>query len=354
MPTNAETYLLTQQLELNCENHEIFNNKWKFAIFHSLRVSNTEVNLTIEWTLHNEWNIQHHFRSAKQVVKRNKMELLHYTINRIDDVNAEIRATFINQNLNDGHPNEVTFLYNQRGFLNELWDRQYPPGRSILFNQEECEIIYNASLDELNDDKNEKPNALIPDPNPTHFKFHVLSGLLSAVQPLYNAMQEDSHKAYYETVIGAAIFYLPLDVKNHFSGFISINAIRSYLRCERIVRDHMIPRRLAARMLLTDQIPNGAGLMDAFNTVYAKFMYVSVYENILLVNYFNNYNNYDDALIALNIDKFPVNVEDKFNTNRELTGYLRYLMERVNEEQINIEEIDTDTATTHLNYFRNQ
>jgi hypothetical protein len=170
----------------------------------------------------------------------------------------------------------------------------------------------------------------------------VLKKLLRCSQTIYKDLIDLKEKAFLETIIGAAIFYLPNRVNEHFSGYISLEAIKSHLNSGKMVKDHMMPRRYSAASVLNPEYSLDNLIAD-FHNQFASFMYVTSQENKRLVNYEDD--SYDNALIRLGIEKFPRNEKEKF-THSELFLFLKYLRE--NEIQIN----SFSDATSALENFR--
>ncbi len=361
--TREQIYLITEQLVVNCVSNALYNRCWDFAIYKSLLASNCNDHSPIEWTKYNQWKINHNMRATKTIAKKNNGRLTAFEIINATTTRCLIKAEFISQE----QTSTTMFEYSLDAFAPDLWRFQNPLGDTILKNEQECNILFTASLSELHpaiEPLNHQHEIIIEPINyqleiavevveaetlnsETHLKFHVLKEIIDALKPCYLAKVDESEKAYFETIIGAAIFYLPTSV-NHFSGYISIGAIKSYLKDGKKVRDHISPRKFVARKLLSEPSVSAEALMNDYYNSYAQFMYVAPSENSLLVNYYENHSTYDDALVALQIEKFPANQDNKFESNNELVRFLRFI------EDQDINSIDLAITTALLPQFRNQ
>jgi hypothetical protein len=114
-------------------------------------------------------------------------------------------------------------------------------------------------------------------------KFTALYNIVIGIQEAYNN-SNSTEKSFYETVVGAAVFYLPSDRQKLFSGMISVNAatIAPSQRCA----EHMYPRKVSAEKLLkidwsTYASPVDA-LIDLYYTELGRYHYVTKKENTAL------------------------------------------------------------------------
>ena len=104
-------------------------------------------------------------------------------------------------------------------------------------------------------------------------------------------------KAVIQTTMGAMIFYMPQRVNDSWSKRISH---KCFLKCVREgnkkkVKDHEIPRKLAAKLCLERDEPF---TLDKFSQQYwcrfSSFTYVTSEENMRLVNWYLDENNQDE------------------------------------------------------------
>ena len=159
-----------------------------------------------------------------------------------------------------------------------------------------------------------------------NMKFTALHNLVEHMRGIYVETTDPHQRSFLEVVLGAAIFYLP-SLHAHFNGYISVNALKGFLRKERKVKDHIYPRKLAARELLANPMTL-EDLKNRYHDYLATYMYITSEENGLLVNYYEDHENHDQAMEALQIVKFPTNEAEKFSSHRELDNFLKDLNPR--------------------------
>jgi len=154
-------------------------------------------------------------------------------------------------------------------------------------------------------------------------KFIALNNLLDQIRETYHQTEEPNQRSYLEVVLGAAIFYLP-SLNSHFNGFISVAALKGYLKGERRVKDHIYPRKRAARELFSKKI-TVEELTERYTNNLALYMYITSSENSRLINYYEYYEDHDKAMEALGIEKFPTNIKEKFKSHTELNKFIEFL-----------------------------
>ena len=304
--------------------HEEARPTWKSAIYCALLKSKSE-DFDIKWTKYNEWSLAHQLRACKSSSKKQNLYIDYLNISGCNKTNVIINVTF--------NPNEIIKItLDESHFIKGLWEIENPNQVTILLNKEEAELIFELI----------KSFCIEPHIDDDHPKFVVLKKLLHCSKIIYRDLEESKERTFLETIIGAAIFYLPNRVNEHFSGYISIEAIKSYLNSGKMVKDHMMPRRYSAARVLNSEYSLENFVTD-FHNEFASFMYVTSKENKKLVNYDDD--SYDNALIRLEIEKFPSHESKKF-THSELFLFLKHLKE--NEIQIN----SYSDATSALSNFR--
>ena len=187
-------------------------------------------------------------------------------------------------------------------------------------------------------------------------KFEAFIQILNAVRPQYNAFEDDGDEAnFMETVIGAAIFYLPNSVNEHWDRKISLRAFKKIMEINRsnngkveikgITRDHKLPRKRSARLLLKNQsIRSARQIRDLYVDELSKFRYLTPQENRSLINY--EQDSYDLALAERDIQCFPVNGE--FHDLAQLKDFIRHLIEN------NINNIDLEVLEREFNEFNRE
>ena len=339
-------YLIAEQLYLNTTDHPLCNRNWLFAIYKSLLVANEGDSEPIIWTKYNQWKIDHNCRASKTTAKANNTYIVDFSISMVNDNCAEIKVTFNKKGL---VTEPVNCIYSKDSFNNDMWESRNPNNESVLLSPYERDQLFDASVQNaettLVDDYNEvavvieetpvvekttnkskapkKSKKSMTDEQIREMKFTALNVLLDQIRETYTQIEDPNQRSYLEVVIGAAIFYLP-SLNAHFNGFISINALKGYLKKERRVKDHIYPRKLAARELLSRKLTLDE-LMSRYHDHIAQYMYITSSENSILVNYYEEHENHDLAMEAFQIEKFPTNEADKFKSHNELDKFILFL-----------------------------
>src|SRR5260370_37294235 len=94
----------------------------------------------------------------------------------------------------------------------------------------------------------------------------VLAELVRAMKPIYSRVDAtDTQKDLLETMIGAAIWYMPQS-KELWTGRISKEALKAKANGEKTCKDHNYPRKVAGRELLSlhDHELTGAHLLQLY------------------------------------------------------------------------------------------
>lgn len=336
-------YLIAEKLYLNATVEPLCNRNWLFAIYKALLIANEGDTEPIIWTQYNQWKIDHNCRASKTTAKANRTYITYFSL-IINEENCAIIKVVFNKKGVDLKPIEC--IYKATGFTREMWEIKNPYNESVLLSNFERDQLFNASINNSNkmheaiqiqQEKavyKETPNeSTLKETNKTKkrmndetnrkMKFTALNILLDQIRESYSKLEDDNQKSYFEVVIGAAIFYLP-SLTSHFNGFISINALKGYLKNERRVKDHIYPRKLAARELLLRKFTLEE-LTEKYHNHLAQFMYITSSENSILVNYYEEHESHNQAMEALQIEKFPTNDAEKFISHNELDKFILYL-----------------------------
>ncbi|MBB5226538.1 hypothetical protein DYE50_06555 [Treponema ruminis] len=89
----------------------------------------------------------------------------------------------------------------------------------------------------------------------------------------------DNQKAFIETTIGAALWYLP-ELENSFTGYISINCLKTFKDGKpKISEEHLFPRKISARELLKEKEINGNKVFSLYKEKFCKLCFVTSEEN---------------------------------------------------------------------------
>ena len=120
-----------------------------------------------------------------------------------------------------------------------------------------------------------------------------LAGMIIGIRPVYeNHRTSEDQRRFVETVIGAAVWYLP-EVEECWTGMMSLAALRSHHPDSagepRLTKDHEYPRKLAAAELMAyiegDSNEWADKLFELYVTKYGRYNYVTPQENKALMRY---------------------------------------------------------------------
>jgi hypothetical protein len=122
----------------------------------------------------------------------------------------------------------------------------------------------------------------------------LLADVVESVGDLYhNEGTTEDQKGYLETIVGAALWYLPVP-KECWTEKISVEAIRDHhpksgLQEPKLTKDHEYPRKIAAADLLARQAVDNGELKDEllllYENKYGRFNYVTPHENRSLMRH---------------------------------------------------------------------
>ena len=109
-----------------------------------------------------------------------------------------------------------------------------------------------------------------------------LANVIEAIRPTYLDAAEPQ-KALLETMIGAAILYVPKP-SHAWTGMISVAALKAFHPASGVARpkvseEHMYPRKVAAKQLLAEAALDPNGMLEAFLTRYSLVHYITPDEN---------------------------------------------------------------------------
>jgi len=128
--------------------------------------------------------------------------------------------------------------------------------------------------------------------NKLNERCRILSKSIIVLSKIYNdKLTTNDQKRFIETFIGAALWYLPQD-KSHWDNNISEEALKELQQHKnilKITRDHLYPRKIAARELLTKYIKeigeSEDKLLELYNKLYGRFTLVTQRQNRELIRY---------------------------------------------------------------------
>ena len=344
-------YLIAEDLYKRASLHELCNRNWLFCIYKSLLSSIENDEKEMIWTKYNQWQIDHNCRASKATATKNQTSI--HSL-QIEMLNADECRLSVQLHTKKGiEAFDVPF--NRSAFPASLWETQNPSGETALMSIYERDRLFDSIIAETepvadaiivepiqepevieaeNETETEEPiietqpkkrkaTKRKADDEARESKFRALWNILNAIRPVYLQIENEQERSFMETVVGAAVFYLP-NLNEHFSGFISMNALIGYVNGSRRVKDHMYPRKLAARDLLAQEL-SIEDLKTRYHSHLAQCMYVTATENSMLVNYYEEHEDHDQALVAFQIHKFPGQGHEKFRDHKELEEFIGFL-----------------------------
>lgn len=109
-----------------------------------------------------------------------------------------------------------------------------------------------------------------------------LAAVIVSIRPVYTK-SSDVQKALIETMIGAAIWYIPKP-PDAWTGYISMGALKAFhpdsgIAKPKFSEEHVYPRKVAARMLLSDGALDASTMTAIFREKYGRLHYITSDEN---------------------------------------------------------------------------
>ena len=314
--------LITSRIYENLTSVYRCRREWQFSIYYAITRSVNNSDPDLYWkSKYGQWNIDHQFRgNISNIRKKHKgLEVDKISFKSVQkgiEIKGKLKENKVTENFKFIIGPE--HLYPLVG--------KYVNNRSILFDFEIDEIL--GSIIEVEGDSSISKHA--------DDKIETLVALLGPVRNVYHQSSRTG-KNLIETIVGASIFYLPHPVNKCFNGFCSIEALKEAIKEERIVREHITPRKYAAREVLAANYDLGNFRLH-FSERFSKFMYLTPNENKKTVNFKES--NHDKALLKKKIKKFPVIKISPFNNNHTLfRQFINYCIAgKVNGENLTIEE----------------
>jgi hypothetical protein len=142
----------------------------------------------------------------------------------------------------------------------------------------------------------------------------ILAEIINSLKDIYKDSNENQ-KAFVETIIGAAIWYIPKP-KESWTGKISIEAIKSFLnknnKNPKLSEEHDIPRKIAAKELLeTDKFLTSEYVEKKYLSRYCKLHYITPEENKKAIKFQKTdvYRNSNEVYKMANIKLIKINIE---------------------------------------------
>jgi len=337
--------LLAEALFEMLESDDRRHRGWRFSLYRALRTRINGDTSPIYWkTNYSQWSVDHHFRSSKNSASSRLLGCTIESIDQIDHDHHLIKVLFTDLM---GNNMSTECILGRHDFPPSLWHVQNVFGDTLLDSVFERDCIFDGLISERPDVPQGADIRQIPLADENHVDVHPklksIHALTEAIRPWY-AQANEEEQSYLDTVLGAAVFYLPHSVA-HFNGFISLACLQGCLEEKRKVKDHIFPRKRTGRRLLTAPI-TVEELQNLYHNELAQFMYLTPSENARMVNYYETYDDHDAALVALGIIKFPAVGQNPFYSHSELGNFLKYLV------RIGVELENMETARRALDDFR--
>jgi len=125
----------------------------------------------------------------------------------------------------------------------------------------------------------------------------ILAEIINAIKKIYIS-SNDNQRAFIETIIGAAIWYIPKP-ENFWSGMISLKALEEFRNNGKFKfsEEHIIPRKYAARELLASDIELTLDYVEnKYKLEYCKLHYITPKENKDVIKFQKNYDGNSDKI----------------------------------------------------------
>lgn len=110
-------------------------------------------------------------------------------------------------------------------------------------------------------------------------KFAACYKVILSLAPFYNGTNSETERAFMETTVGAAIFYLPTVKVVHFTKMVSEEVARG----GKSTQEHLYPRKVSGRALLTNPPSTFDEFVDICNDKYLRYNLTTAEENKRLV-----------------------------------------------------------------------
>jgi hypothetical protein len=328
---NYEIAAITEALYTGIENLENTRRAWAYSLYYAILNSLMVKIDPPEWEeAHKQWNIDHLYRGALSSRKKQEKP----PVFEIRKVTKKENALVVNGQLSSIEIRDLEFTLSKENF-SDLTEPAVNENRLLLGETEVGEMLDSIAEISVRDYTHAQ-----------HSKIEALWSLVNEIREMYHRANREG-KEYIETVIGAAVFYLPHPVNECFNGYCSLRALNNTLKDQRMVKEHLFPRKLAGRDVLENKYRKEV-FYTRVKDHYRIFMYLTPDENAATVNFEGTH---DDVLRKLGIEKFPQRENNPFVKNHTLfKNYISWAKVRVPKNgNLTIEE-----AERLLNEFLNR
>jgi hypothetical protein len=147
----------------------------------------------------------------------------------------------------------------------------------------------------------------------------VLEKIIESISNTYRDSNTTAdQKAFIETIIGAAIWYLPHTHK-YWTGKISKDAKEALLldRRAKLTKEHQYPRKLAAKELL-NATDRDVPILELYEDIYAQFNIVTPLENKKISQYQRDgvFIDIEGAYKAAHIELLKISQEEYYSLRK--------------------------------------
>lgn len=319
---NYEIAAITEALYTGIESHENARGAWAFSLYYAIMKSLGNRIPFPEWEEpYSQWNIDHLYRGA--LASRKKLEKP--PVFEVRNVTRKKNGVVVKGQLNGTEIRELEITLSKENF-SDLVKPEMNETHLFLREAEVDEIL--STIGEINATKYTHAQ---------NSKIEALWTLVNEIKGMYHRADREG-KEYIETVIGAAVFYLPHPVNECFNGYCSIRALNNTLKEKRMVKEHLYPRKQAGKDVLEKEYSRD----DFYHNVkdyFRIFMYLTPDENAATVNFEGKHN---DALRRLGIEKFPQRKNNPFIKKHTLfKNFIAWTKARVpKNKDLTIEEAE--------------
>ncbi len=295
---NYEIAAIAEALYSELEIIEASRSAWAFSIYYALmKCYGHDIPMPKWKDKYKQWNIDHLYRGSLSSKSKQKLIPGCNIINCKKNKKAVLIKGEINGSRDFGF--EVSI---EKKYFNGLYTPVVNETHLFILESEVDEIL--NALGEITITENTGSQSC---------KITALWQLVNEIRKVYDDTGKDE-KDFIETVIGAAIFYLPHPVNECFNGYSSISALNNALKEKRIVKEHLFPRKRAGKDVL-EKVYTKEEFYSKVKNEYRIFMYLTSEENKLTINYEGTHN---EELKRLHIQKFPKNGNSPFDKNHTL------------------------------------
>jgi hypothetical protein len=311
---------------------------WRTAIYAGLLEGNNHTNNDYTFGNQRKWKFDHNWRGSRLEKKQNLIDC-HFEIDFNE--NLTFHCIFENQN---AVQDEITISLKINDFKKQLWSTINENNRKILNSKNERAFLFNSIVKVFTQENiDNEDNVIINqgdfdenyNENDIHPKIQAFFHLYLSIYPTYNNNLTDVEKTFFQYVLGASLFYLTHPDKC-WNGRISVKAINHVLTGGNKVKDHITPRKLAAKQLLEEEIPLTLNqINDRYWNDYSKFTYVTTNENYLLRNYYTEGLTYEAASELKGIKWICLDNQSK------LKKFMKYLIDKKLNNNLTYQKISS-------------